>query len=167
MHYLADLDAYYNRERNVPGSHKRDVVDLAHARWATGTAVTALDLCASAIGRALCKHQGKTELDLGDFDQTTRRSNRKQQQLQQRLQQLPPPALQWINGVFVDPAFEQLKEARHALTHRTLPRHLFTGPQRLKLNVGENEVSVADLVVQARELATTHVVALLRLLPEL
>ncbi len=66
-----------------------------------------------------------------------------------------------------------MKAARDALTHRRLPRHFSlsigsSGPdERIKLQVGANRVKVADLVVEVRDLATTHVAALIQILPNL
>src|SRR6266536_3793667 len=50
LHYLEDLDAALPGTRLLPGGHDALTVDIAHARWAAGTAITALDLCAAAIG---------------------------------------------------------------------------------------------------------------------
>ena len=37
LHFLADADGAYESSRVIPGDHSRDVVDVAHARWGTGT----------------------------------------------------------------------------------------------------------------------------------
>src|ERR1700759_5504995 len=50
------------------------VVDIAHVRWATMNAITAIDLCAATLGRMFCGHTGLKELDLRAFD---RRVNRR------------------------------------------------------------------------------------------
>src|SRR5687767_5672408 len=66
LHYLADLDAAYALNGPIAGHHT-DVVDVAHTRWATSAAITAIDLCAAGLGRAYCKWTGPNEFDLGDF----------------------------------------------------------------------------------------------------
>ena len=48
--YLDDLDTARNGGARVANGHDALVVDVAHASWAAGTAMTALDLCAAAIG---------------------------------------------------------------------------------------------------------------------
>src|SRR6266516_5111759 len=48
--YLDDLDAVLDEGDRFATGHDALVVDVAHARWAAGTAMTALDLCAAAIG---------------------------------------------------------------------------------------------------------------------
>lgn len=172
LYYLADVDASYNSTRSVAGTHNPDVIDVAHARWASGTSMTALDLCAAALGRAICKHPGPNELDLGSFDvgRSTKRPSKQQQALRSKL---PSAAVQWLDDVFADPKFTELKAVRNALTHSRLPRHLFMSvgssrpDERLKLQVGANAVRVADLVVEVRDLATTHVAALIQILPNL
>ena len=172
LYYLADVDAFYDSSPAVAGWHSPDVIDVAHARWAAGTSITTLDLCVAALGRAICKHRGSKELDLGSFDvgRSTKRPSKQQQALRSKL---PSAAVQWLDDVFADPKFTELKDARDALTHRRLPRHFSlsigsSGPdERIKLQVGANRVKVADLVVEVRDLATTHVAALIQILPNL
>jgi hypothetical protein len=48
--YLDDLDTALDGSPRMATGHDALVVDVAHARWAAGTAMTALDLCAAAIG---------------------------------------------------------------------------------------------------------------------
>jgi hypothetical protein len=69
-----------------------DTVDLAHARWAASTAMTALDLSAAAVG----EHHGVVPVrpdhvhDVADLDR-----NRGQ---------LCPGCVVWLNDVVRDPA---------------------------------------------------------------
>jgi len=75
LYYLDDIDAAFGVTLLVPGQ-KTQVVELAHARWATGTCITALDLTAAALGRALGRHTGDRELDLRSFVTTAREPSR-------------------------------------------------------------------------------------------
>jgi hypothetical protein len=68
LHYLDDLDAAFACSPKTVGNHNFDVVDVAHARWATTTCVTAIELCAAALGRAFCGNSGKHEFDISYFD---------------------------------------------------------------------------------------------------
>ncbi len=43
LHYLDDIDRAYDTSHATIGGHTPDVVDVAHARWATATSITALD----------------------------------------------------------------------------------------------------------------------------
>ncbi|WP_156745006.1 hypothetical protein [Mycobacterium sp. E2238] len=64
--YLEKLDAGHpGGDAHVPptGTHP-DLVDIAHVRWATGNAITAIDLCAATIGRLFCGNTGPHELSL-------------------------------------------------------------------------------------------------------
>jgi hypothetical protein len=54
LHDLDDLDASQADYPKAIGTHHADIVDMAHVRWAAGTATTALDLCAAALGRVYC-----------------------------------------------------------------------------------------------------------------
>ncbi len=48
--YLEKLDAGYLVGPVPPGAPRADLVDISHVRWATGNAITAIDLCAATIG---------------------------------------------------------------------------------------------------------------------
>ncbi len=166
LHYLDDLDFAYNASPTGSLGHKPDVVDVAHARWATGTCITALDLCAAGLARAFCSHAGPKELDLGDFDPGVSRNAPKTRAL------LPAAALNWVDTVLADPDYNTVKSARDWLTHSRLPRHFVMAaggpPQRLSLELpGAVRLPVRQLVELARDLATRHVTAFLTVLPGL
>ena len=54
LHYLSDLDSAQAGASSTFDGHTANTIDIAHVRWATGTSVTALDLCAAGLGRAFC-----------------------------------------------------------------------------------------------------------------
>ena len=64
LYYLDDIDLEFDTSRQHLLGHVRDVIDISHAWWATGTSITALDLCAAGLGRVFCGHTGNYELDL-------------------------------------------------------------------------------------------------------
>ena len=158
LHYLDDLDQVFNTSLVPLAGHAPDVIDVAHARWATGTSITSLDLCAAGLGRTFCANSGPREYDLGDFNPTRRA-------------QLPPDTQQWIDRVLSDPQYGQAKAARDWLTHSRLTRHFAVSiggpPQRLTLAIGSTRLAVRELIELARDLATRHVSDLLQLLPGL
>jgi hypothetical protein len=168
LHYLDDIDRAYDESHVTIGGHRPDVVDIAHARWATGTCITALDLCAAGLGRAFCGHSKVHELDLADFDPGT---PSKAKDL--RRARLPLPAQQWVDDVCTDLHYKQIKSGRDWLTHSRIPRHftLAVGvegpPQRLQLQLETVRLSVRHLVDHARDVGTRHVSALLAMLPKL
>lgn len=133
-------------------------MDVAHARWATGTSITSLDLCAAGLGRAFCAHKGTRELDLGDLNPTRRA-------------QLSHDAQRWIDRVLTDPQYNDVKSARDWLRHSRIKSHfvLTAGgpPQRLTLEFGSSRLPVRDLIELARDLTTRHVSDFLQILPPL
>src|SRR5436190_7210500 len=68
LYYLDDFDAVQVNYPDDVNGHHADVVDIAHVRWATSSAVTALDLCAAILGRVCCGWSKPNEMDLRDFD---------------------------------------------------------------------------------------------------
>jgi hypothetical protein len=181
LYYLNDLDGAYDRSRNTSGGHRYDVIDVAHCRWATGTCITALDLCAAGLGRVFCDQTGSRELSIAEFSpRSTRRS------------QLPIDALKWIDAVRSDINYKTIKKARHWLTHSRLKRHFKLSAQeslrigrelnphgeiirparnvseRVEIEIdGSTRVGPRALLELACNVATKHVLALLNVLPSL
>jgi hypothetical protein len=58
LQYLDEIDLAYELDPPA-GGHHCDIIDVAHARWATTTSITALDLCAAGLGQAFFEHQGR------------------------------------------------------------------------------------------------------------
>lgn len=163
LHYLDDIDRIYDTSHETIADHNPDVVDAAHARWATATSITALDLCAAGLGRAFCQHQRTRELDLTKFA-LNNPSN------QARRTQLPSLARKWIDAVHADPQYKTIKRSRNWLTHSRIKRHfeIATGPpRRLKLKLGRTKVEVRQLIEDARDCATRHVSEFIEKLPQL
>ncbi len=104
LHYLDDIDRTYDTTPTTIADHRPDVVDVAHARWATATSITALDLCAAGLGRAFCQHQRKNDLALKKFAPNTP-SN------QARRAKLPPTARKWVDAVHADPQYKTIKRS--------------------------------------------------------
>lgn len=119
MFYLDDIDAVQVNYPSPVLGHNPDIVDIAHVRWATGTAITSLDLCAGALGRAYCSVTGSREMDLRDFD-----PNSKSKQVAGNRAKLPGTALAWVDSVFGDSRYKDIHPARNSFTHAWLTRHL-------------------------------------------
>ena len=171
LHYLDDIDHAYDESHATIGEHRPDVVNVAHARWATGTCITALDLCATGLGRAFCGYCGKHERDLTGFDPGGTSKEKEKDRRQARRAQLPLLAQQWVDDVCADLHYKEVKAARDWLTHSHVTRHftLATGypPQRLQLQLDGACLGVRLLVEHARDVGTRHVSALLAMLPRL
>ena len=178
LHYLDDHDqeiqAHYPAD--VRHGHRGDIVDIAHVRWATGTALTALDLCAAALGAGYCGVAGTYELDLRDFDarlpaQATTRQDAWAAKANARRAHLPVDFVGWLDGVLADPGYELLQPARDRFTHswlsRLLQRGVSEGPSpgvggghgsRTAFRIsGSTPQGARALVETATTLATTHV----------
>ena len=119
VHYLADIDKEFEARPEIAGDHSPDIADVAHARWATGTCITSLDLCAAALGRTFCGHTSARELALADFDPS--KSPKRASAL---LAKLPASARDWIKDVLGDPRYKEIKTARDWLTHSRVRRAL-------------------------------------------
>ncbi|SRR6266446_3627396 len=104
LYYLDDLDKNYDCSREAIRGHPHDVIDVAHCRWATGTCITVLDLCAASLGRAFCNHHEDRELSIADFGPKARHS----ESLRARL---PATALKWIDAVRSDLDYQKIQES--------------------------------------------------------
>jgi hypothetical protein len=89
---------------------------------------------------------------------------------------LPAAALKWIDAVRSDVNYKKVKEARRRLTHAKLPRHWKFAvwkrvPERLELELTIDDKTTKlgprDLIKLARDVATKHITALVKELPNL
>lgn len=169
LHYLDDLDREYDVAHLSIGDHRPDVIDVANARWATSTCITALYLCAAALGRAFCNNTGGREYDLAYFDPAKKTS--RLPQVRARREQLPMELQKWLDEVLTDPDYELIKIARDSLTHSRLTRHFYLGaadpPQRLDLKMSIGKMPVRQIIERSRNLATDHVSRFLQSLGQL
>jgi hypothetical protein len=164
LYYLEDLDKTQANPTNSNSSHDPVTVDMAHVRWSTTTAITALDLCAAALGRCYC---GWTNPDKELSLQSFKPGSRDAKALLPLLRQYPQ-AMKWVDDVRQDPRYEIVRAARNPLTHSRLIRHftLIAGPStipdpRTAFRVNGNPIEAGTLVTTARDLAGEHVDAFL------
>lgn len=165
LKYLSDIDIEYSATRHTPGDHPSNIVDIAHARWAATTAMTALDLAAAALARIFCNHREEKEFDLADFEYSL---NKRSSRNYDKANLLPNEFKIWVNAVLCDPAYKDIKEIRDKLVHRRLPRQVYgsigAAEPRLGLRTIRNTVSVDSLVELSERLAIMHLHELLSLL---
>lgn len=169
LDYLDDLDQAQGAYPNSVGRHHPDMVDIAHVRWAAGTAITSIDLCAAALGRACCGWNGNREIDLRNFDPTINPNRSRVLR-----GQLPGPALNWVDAVLADGRYSMIQGARNPLTHSWMSRQLSRGAggghaERTHFRVANagTAIGARDLVVKSRELAQHHFAAFLNIVPNL
>jgi hypothetical protein len=158
LHYLDDLDALH-RDCLPIASHSPDIINIAHVRWATSSAITSLDLCAAALARECCGWSGSRELDLRDFDPSAPKK-----EILSRRKALPTAALVWVDVVLADQRYKDVQGARNPLTHSRLRRNLYSsGPKHTEFVVAATGTALRarDLVCHARDLATERVASFL------
>jgi hypothetical protein len=165
LYYLKDLDSTHDLSQETIIGHRPDVVDVAHARWATGACITALDLCAAALGRVFCGHTGPRQLAIRHFDPNGRPNEKGNRDA--RRARLLSPATAWIDGICDDADYKTIKATRDFLTHARLRRHFTMPRQRLRLQVQDVLIDVPNVIERAKNVATRHVAALLGILPTL
>ena len=169
LDYLADIDAALPPSRH---RHNHEAVDLAHARWATVDAATAIDLCAAALGRMHRGYpKGSFEMDFGVARKDA------------ALLALDAPGV-WIRGVDEADDYAQVRDLRDALVHRTASRRIElkiasslgatgvgtstrTSRARLHLSDPSEAIAVEELVLLCRDVARRHVSAFLTSLENL
>ena len=155
LYYLTDIDhqVFSGAMGSLLERHDRQVVDIAHARWASGGAITAIDLCAAVLGRLHCGITGPRECDLEELLRPA------------RIARLPLGAQAWANTVQSDPDYAVIKNARDPLTHRRVKRLLKLSLPRALLDrtvLGTlNPVTVPDLVATCLRVSARQVDAFL------
>ena len=155
LHYLDDLDSLHHKGDLSVEDRQPDIVNIAHVRWATSSAITALDLCAAALGRECCGWTGQRELDLRDFDPSLLSKD-----ISLRRAALSAPSIGWVDKVLADPRYKDVQGARNPLTHSRLRRRLYIdGPTHTEFVIAAtgNALNTRDLVCHARDLATERV----------
>lgn len=114
LHYLEAVDVHvFSGDAIYPLGWDSQIVDLAHARWASGTAMTALDLCAAVIARRqrIPPRRAGEEADIGT--------------LRRQRATLTTSQASWLGAVDSDRDYLAIEEVRHALIHRRLPRTVY------------------------------------------
>lgn len=156
--YAVDLDDAHRKGPAPVGGYSPDVLDVSHARWAAGSAVTALDLCAAVLGRRYCSAgQSGNEWSLRRFDASTSQKNAN------RLTQLPEDAQLWVQEVLADPDYRTVVDARDPLTHSWVTQNVYITlgadiPRRVAFQVSpqQGEIEPRDLLLTAKRVAVTH-----------
>ncbi len=119
LDYADAIDDEFFGQGNTRG-FQPEVIDLAHVRWAAGTASTAIDLCAAALGSWYCGVlAGAHQLDLRKIRPWAHNKN-----VSATRAKLPPAGRAWVRRTWVDADYKTLLALRNPFTHSRLPRHL-------------------------------------------
>jgi len=164
LRYLADLDDdVFGHPPAETKGYPLQVVDLAHVRWACGTAITALDLCAGAIWRLTeTLPADAQELSLRGFAGMSKG-------VLKRRTKLTDERLAWVDSVLGDEGYGTVLRGRNPLVHASLPRTHYAsfggGPlphadrTGWPVLVDGGILDSRPLIGMARDLATRHVEA--------
>src|SRR5262249_26072540 len=95
-HYLADLDEKRFGGIWMQDGHENDAADDGHVRWASTSAVTALDLCAAVLARIHRLYKGGAEFSLRKIDPTGSAEAKK------NFDALAPKWQDWVKAVRAD-----------------------------------------------------------------
>lgn len=163
LYYLEDLAQEKYADLSFIDAYSSDIKDIAHARWATSTCITSLDLCAAALGREYCNLTKSRELDLRNFDPKSSKND-----ITKRRAILPATALGWIDKVFSDGHYKEIHGARNPLTHARLNRMFYLNqPTKFIIRATGNSFTTIDLVTLSKNLAKDHVESFLALIEKL
>lgn len=151
--YLKELVEADLNGPNRNGPHDPSTKDVAHLRWACGSSITALDLCAAAIGQLYGLKKGHKELDM--------------RTIAKHLEKLPSEFKNWHSSVINDPRYDDVLGNRNPLTHSRILRNFFMDgrPIEAKYEVRDKvsgkmrpeQKPVPELIRYARELSTDSV----------
>jgi hypothetical protein len=166
LDYAVEIDDDFFAGSRMRGFHP-DVIDLAHVRWSAGTASTAIDLCAAALGSWYCGvGHGDHQLDLRRIrpwarDKTVARTRAS----------LPLAGRAWVRRTWTDPQYKTLLSIRNPFTHSRLPRLVMLSTlssqghrdrtafptARIAGRAPPTPISARQLVLLARDVARRHV----------
>jgi hypothetical protein len=152
LRWLAHVDewAFAGHLENLGGRDPR-IIDVAHVRWATLSAVTAIDLCAIEIA----VQHGSVEFwstHLPTFEGVVKMR-----------ETIPPGAKAWLDRVENDRDYQSLRRnARDPLTHRFMVRSALIGPGRTPFEIDpaappEHRPDARELILLSLDVADRHV----------
>jgi hypothetical protein len=156
LYYLTDIVSGDLTDSNPDQTHNRATKDVAHIRWATSSAITALDLCAAAIARDIGLSKRKFEFDLRD--------------IVKHKSKLPSKAETWLDNVLADSRYDEVIAARNPLVHSRVLRHFSTSEPKMRVAIQSTSpayYTAAELVQKSKELATEHVQKFLEIVKKL
>lgn len=153
LRWLTYLDewAFERSPEHLLGRDPR-VIDVAHVRWATTTAITAIDLCVAEIA---VRYGG------ADF-WSQRFPSLEDLRTELAGKAVPPAATGWLDQVAGDADYRMLKDARNPLVHRFLVRSALIGSGRTPFEVDrddppEDRPDARELVLLSVAVADRHV----------
>lgn len=122
LSYLADIDQHRFQGVWPIDGNSNDVVDEAHVRWASSSALTCLDLCIAAAAKLSGFFIGVESKEASIRDYYNTKSDKRDLVI--------PPWRSWLDAVISDHRYSTLLKVRHALVHGDMLRaiHLSMTP---------------------------------------
>jgi hypothetical protein len=166
LSWLASVDAGAFSGGQGPTGWDPRIIDVAHARWATSTAITAIDLCVAETAVKLC----------GVDFWSKRLPDAKEVMRQLRaLSKICPSdaissAIEWVEKLQSDNGHQALRRyARNPLTHSFVVRSAMIGGGRTPFEVdpaepAESRPDPPALIARSTKLAEKHIAEFRRLI---
>lgn len=127
LSYLADIDQHRFQSVWPIDRNSNDVVDEAHVRWASSSALTCLDLCIAAAAKLSDFFIGtqSKEVSIRNYYQEGEANTKNDKR-----NLVIPPWRSWLDAVISDHRYSTLLKVRHALVHGDMLRasHLSMKP---------------------------------------
>ena len=155
LFYLEEIVNADRTDLSLYAPHNPATKAVAHLRWAAGSAITAIDLCAAVAARELGLWTGGNEFDARKL------VNKRNDLPAVVVGGWPPDILRWLEDLTMDPDYPIILGARHPLTHARVIRHFTTADRSIRIDMGGTLYTTDELIVLARKLATKQVEAFL------
>jgi len=155
LYYLEEVVETDRAGPNFYTPHNPATKAVAHLRWAAGSSITAIDLCAAVIARELGLWTSGNEFDARQLARTRNSISAAELAL------WPPEIVGWLDNLTTDPEYQIIRDSRRPLTHSRLIRHFTTADRSIRVDVGGARYTTEELMILAREFATRHVEAFL------
>ena len=151
LYYLEEIVEADRDGPNFFAPHNPATKAVAHLRWAAGSSITAIDLCAAVAARELGLRASGNEFD-------ARKLESKRIDLPANtVSGWPNEIRNWLVGLIGDPDYPIVLGSRHPLTHRRLIRHFTTADRSIRVDIGRARYTTDELILRARKLATRQV----------
>jgi hypothetical protein len=154
LEYLTDLDAAaFDGEQRLATGYP---LDLAHVRWATTTAISAIDLCAASAGR---RHFGYSNGKEADLERLVKKAP-----LGSTGSTTQDAVIEWRDSVRGSDRYPMIRGLRNAITH-SRPVRMVPGtaaivdapalppPRASFVGKGAHSYDSRDIIEKSRQLA--------------
>lgn len=120
--YLSQIDSHRFDGQWPDDNHANDVIDDAHVRWASTSALTCVDLCIAVASKLseFAKSEYK-QVSVRDFYSEDFRTGK----IEDKRDKVPKLWRPWIDNLIDDTNYHKLLKVRNALTHGDMVRNTY------------------------------------------